>query len=1226
MTGRRWIAVGVAALGLALALALLSAAPAGAASADESATGTITIVLDAAPNDAQDFAFTGCQGPGCGPFTLDDDADGTLANAVTATDLGPGTYTITQAAVPNWALSSLTCDTGETIDLANRRATIALTAGEHTTCTFTNTSASITIRQSSNPADAHDFTYTGCLGSGCSTFALDDDGYEALPSQTGAAGLAPGTYVITQAADANWALTSISCTTGESVSLANRRVTITLTAGEQTTCTFTNRAPSITIVQDSSPNDAQDFAFSGCQGSGCADFTLDDDADGEHPNTQSAPVLAAGTYTITQAEPPPSWPLTSLSCTTNESTDVYARQVTIVLAPGEQTTCTFKNTLDTRPATLALVEDTAPDNPQDFVLHRCLADSCTDTTLDDDNDPGHSRTTAAASLAPGVYTLSVDAVDGYETASIACTGALVTPIDARTAAVRIRPATTVTCTFTHRPPQPRLTDVTQVSVGLDHTCAVVSGGQARCWGFDQDGALGDGGFDDSSVPVVVQAPDASGPLTDVRSISAGFGHTCAALTSGEARCWGYNTNGIGDGTTVNRPRPVAVSNPAGTGPLTGVADVSAAAGYSCAELSNGEARCWGANTSAQLGDGTTTARSRPVVVGNETGTGPLTDITQIAGGQTHTCALLSSGQVRCWGANADGRLGDGTTTDRARPVAVSNPEGTGPLTGVTHLAVGYLQTCAALDTGQAVCWGKNANGQLGDGTTVTRLRPVVVSDPGGAGPLGGVTRLAAGATQTCARVDSGQAYCWGVNLSTDVGDGLAVEHHRPFAVPNPDGTGPITGVDDVTGGLRHTCLLVDGGQVRCWGRNLNGNLGDGTTVTRLRPVPTIDPSAALQPLAGVTQLSTGSVHSCARLSTGEARCWGTTALGNPDYAEALAAVPVTDIDGSGPLVGVTQVSAGETHTCAVRTDTGAVCWGANREGQLGDGTKTSRTVPTPVLDEDGSGPLTGVVQIDAGSEQTCAVLTNHEARCWGAGLLGNGLGLGGDHTLPAVVTDVAPGDGPLTDVAQVSSGDDRACAALTTGQARCWGYTPGNGTTTPPSMEPVVVSNPENTGPLTDVVAVEAGVAVSCALLGSGQGRCWGSGTGDGTTTTRVRPVAVQDTTTAPLDHIVSIHLEDGHSCLTLSTGQARCWGDNQFGEIGSPPPATGSLRPIVVNDPTDGGEMVDVADITPGRMTTCALRTSGHVRCWGVAAWHSLGNGTTRTRYVPTPVLAPLS
>ena len=1238
MIGRRRIAAGIAGGALLAAVTLAHLLlTAGAASADEPTTGTITIVLDAAPNDAQDVTFTGCQGPWCGPFTLDDDTDPTRSNSTTA-DLEPGTYTVTQDAIPNWTLSTLTCDTGETTSLANRRATIDLTAGEDVTCTFTNTSASITIRQSSNPADAHDFTYTGCLGTGCSTFSLDDDANATLPNQTGAAGLAPGTYVITQALDPDWAVTSISCTTGESVSLANRRATITLTAGEQTTCTFTDRAPSITIVQNADPDDAQDFAYTSCLGSGCGAFALDDDSDPTNPPSITGQVLAAGTYTITQDEPAVSWPLSGLSCSTSETVSNFARKVTITLAPGEQTTCTFTNTRSTTPGTLTISEDREPDGPDDVTVHRCGDTGCTDIVLDDDARPDRSNTTSAVSLPPGYYTATADPVDGLEVAAISCTTSEPTDVDTRRVTVRLDPGEDQTCTFVHRQPQPPLTGVAQISAGTRDTCVRLTTGQARCWGDNADSAkLGDGTFTSTSTPAVVLRPDGGGPLTDVASISAGFAHSCAALSSGEARCWGYAGQGtLGNGNTSTSPTrlPAVVSNPAGTGPLTDVIDVGAGGGGSCALLGSGEVRCWGINSLGQVGDGTTNNRARPVAVSDPTGTGPLIDAAQLEVGLSTACTRLTSGEARCWGANPYGGLGDGTTVSRVRPVAVSNAGGSGPLTGIASIAGGWGHTCAVLENGQARCWGSNSNGQLGDGTTTNASRPVVVSNPDGTGPLTGVREMDAANNTTCAVLDSGEAYCWGENSSGQLGTGSTDERHRPTLVSAPIDAGAIEGVQHLSVGLNHACAIVGGAEVRCWGGNGSGALGDGTLMRRARPVSVIDPSVALRPLADVEQISTGDIHSCVLLTDGHVRCWGgdgtaTPLLGNPDVRSSNVAVPVSNDAGTDALTGVEAVTVGRAHTCALMESGQARCWGANGSGQLGDGTRTNRVLPVTVLNEDGTAPLTGIVQIDAGYGHTCAVLANGQARCWGDnsdGALGDGTAVL-EKDLPVVVVDPS-GSQPLVDVATISSGSARTCAMLTSGQARCWGVGRlGDGSATVRTSIPVVVSNPDASGPLTDVDTIESGQFGSCAALTTGQARCWDYLTGDGTSTRRASPVAVSNpSASGPLIDVAAIRSGDSHNCALLTSGQVRCWSEsNQFGELGAPPGTT-SRRPIVVADPRDGGAMVNVTAIGAGRFHTCAVGTDGGVRCWGANIWGTLGDGTMTPRVEPVDVLEPIS
>ncbi len=357
----------------------------------------ITIVEDGAPSEGHDFSFTGCrtETTACGAFSLDDDdgTDGALASTHVAGGLAPGSYTITQAAAPAWDLTALSCTTGERVELANRRVTIDLAAGEHAICTFTNSSTAITVVEDASPDAPQDFAFTGCLGSGCSTFTLDDDEDGARPSRVFGTGLAPGTYTITQAAVPGWDLTALSCDTGESVDLAHRRVTITLTAGERTTCTFRTSSSGITIVEAATPATTQDFSFAGCStgvGAGCSQFSLDDDADPTLPSRVTGAGLAPGTYTLTQADPAP-LVLSTLVCDTGEAIDLAQRRATITLAAREHVTCTFTNT--------------PPARPNDaFVAAQTLTGA--EGSVDTDNqyataevgEPAHAGNTAAHSL------------------------------------------------------------------------------------------------------------------------------------------------------------------------------------------------------------------------------------------------------------------------------------------------------------------------------------------------------------------------------------------------------------------------------------------------------------------------------------------------------------------------------------------------------------------------------------------------------------------------------------------------------------------------------------------------------------------------------------------------------------------------------------------------------------------------------------------------------------
>ena len=339
-------------------------------------------------------------------------------------------------------------------------------------------------------------------------------------------------------------------------------------------------------------------------------------------------------------------------------------------------------------------------------------------------------------------------------------------------------------------------------------------------------------------------------ITGAAALAAGSGHTCTVLADGSARCWGANTQGqLGDGLIVPSALPVAVRRSPGS--LLGeVRAIVAGSAHSCALLADRTVVCWGDNAYGQLGDGTTTDRRYATRVPG------LANVTRLAAGATHTCALLSNATVRCWGRNNSGQLGDGTKTTRRSPVRVTG------LTRVTQLAAGAKHTCARVSGGTVRCWGANAQGQLGDGTRTTRLRQVPAKR------LTGVSSLAAGTAHTCARLTTGAVRCWGDNAYGQLGDGTRTDRSFPVAVKT------VSTARSVAAATNQTCVVLADHSVRCWGANAHGQLGDGTTTTRLSPT-------RVTGLAGRTVLgiAMGSSHTCARLSTGGIVCWGANSSG-----------------------------------------------------------------------------------------------------------------------------------------------------------------------------------------------------------------------------------------------------------------------------------------------------------------------------------------------------------
>jgi len=368
-------------------------------------------------------------------------------------------------------------------------------------------------------------------------------------------------------------------------------------------------------------------------------------------------------------------------------------------------------------------------------------------------------------------------------------------------------------------------NASKISAGAFHSCALTSYGGIKCWGggyglwfgstYVYYGQLGNNKSSSSLKPV-----DVFGLSTAAVAVSAssaivtmsGTSHTCALTSSGAAKCWGAGSYGqLGNGATSSSLTPVDVS-----GMSSGVVAISAGAVHTCALTSSGAAKCWGEG--GQLGNGGTSSSLTPVDV-----SGLSSGVVAISAGLGHTCALTSSGAVKCWGDGSAGRLGNGGTSNSLTPVDVS-----GLSSGVVAISVSSNtnsgHTCALTSSGAAKCWGAGSYGQLGNGATSSSLTPVDVS-----GMSSGVVAISAGAVHTCALTSSGAAKCWG--SSSQLGNGGT--SHSPTPV---DVSGLSSGVVAISAGSGHTCALTSSGAVKCWGDGSAGRLGNGGTSNSLTPV------------------------------------------------------------------------------------------------------------------------------------------------------------------------------------------------------------------------------------------------------------------------------------------------------------------------------------------------------------------------------------------------------
>ena len=529
-----------------------------------------------------------------------------------------------------------------------------------------------------------------------------------------------------------------------------------------------------------------------------------------------------------------------------------------------------------------------------------------------------------------------------------------------------------------------VTGAEQVEAGDGFTCARVTSGEVLCWGGNDQGQLGDG---------TTTARGTAAPVMGIAGavdLAVFDDSACAALDTGAVHCWGQNDDGeLGDGTTADRTSPVPVMG------VSAATRVALGLSHGCAVM-DGALSCWGDNPYGQLGDGTTDDRPVAVPVPD------LADVASVAAGERHTCALRAAGQVVCWGDRLHYQIGDGDIAASAVPLDVMGLPG--PAAAIDP---GDTHTCARLVDGRVACWGSNGNGQLGDGTRTARRAPVAI------GAFSDAQQVSAARDHTCALRAGGAVWCWGRNDFGQLGDGSTTDRDVPAPVAG------LAGVVHVSAGYYHACAVLGDGTIRCWGDNDQGQLGDGTTTTSSMPV-------AVPGITGATRVEVGIDHTCAIVAGGAMRCWGggnAGQLGDGSTFDGPRLVPVAVLD----VPPADALSLGSEHSCAL-AGSEVWCWGYNANGRLGAGTVGwDWGAREPVFD------VSDAIALDAGGASTCVVRADGTAACWGAngdGQLGDGTFA--DRPAPVVVTGLA-------DVAQIAMGGGHACAVRADGTAACWG-------------------------------------------------------------------------------------------------------------------------------------------------------------------------------------------
>jgi alpha-tubulin suppressor-like RCC1 family protein len=641
---------------------------------------------------------------------------------------------------------------------------------------------------------------------------------------------------------------------------------------------------------------------------------------------------------------------------------------------------------------------------------------------------------------------------------------------------------------------------------------------------------------------------------------AGHSHTCGLKNTGQAFCWGMGNNGKrGAGGAIDRLTPVPVPLPSGVQ----FTELALGESHTCALGNDSKAYCWGQGWAGKLGDGTTTDRQTPAPVIMPGGT----LFSGITSSGHHTCAMGNDGYAYCWGRNPSGQLGTGNFVNQDRPTQVNNPAGV----TFAQISAGDTHTCAIGNDQKTWCWGMGQNGAIGNGSTADQPNPVPVDVPSGVIFL----ELAGGGGHSCATGNDNKIYCWGLNNNAQLGNGNNTNQLRPVQV-NAPGLSHMS----LTLNSNRSCTMGQDNRPWCWGW-VNG-------MEQRTPVSTDAPSGT-----SFYSVTAGANHACSLANPyNNAYCWGTGAngrLGNHQTADQHSPVEVGAAQAPpGPSgTPLTQVSVGNSHMCGIDQTAKAYCWGLNQQGQLGDGTTTIRQTPTAVNAPAG----VSFTQFALGSVHTCATGNDARTYCWGAGSTG-ALGNGSTADVPTPTPVDTPPGVTLTGLTAESG---HTCGLGSNAITYCWGsnYTGelGNGTTSN-GLRPMPVNAP--TG--VTFTQIAAGGSHTCGIGNDSRAYCWGLGIngamGNGSTADQLTPGPVTMPGGVAFTKITS---GQNHSCAIGDDNRTYCWGFNGNYQVGNGTSAN-QLTPVAVVVP--GGAVL--TEVAASSNLTCGLGNDTRVYCWG--------------------------
>ena len=728
---------------------------------------------------------------------------------------------------------------------------------------------------------------------------------------------------------------------------------------------------------------------------------------------------------------------------------------------------------------------------------------------------------------------------------------------------------------------------TSVGIGGSHSLAITSAGGLYAWGLGTSGQIGNDKIASVSSPVVILQ---TSPLLWLRASANNSGnHTVAIRSDGTLWAWGLNSSGqLGTNSTVTTSSPILVSGPAGASWSV----VAAGGAHSLAITTTGVLYGWGLNTSGQVGIGSLTTVSSPVLV-----SGPVNaSWSAITAGASHSLAIAATGLLYGWGQNTSGQVGTSSITTVSSPVLVSGPAGT----SWSAIAAGASYTLGITAAGILYGWGQNTSGQVGINSVVTVSSPVLVSGPAGTS----WAVIAAGAAHSLAITTAGRLYGWGLNTSGQVGIGSLTTVSSPVLVSGP----AATSWTSVAAGGAHSLAITTTGILYGWGLNSSGQVGNNTVLSTNSPVLVSGPTGA-----SWSAIAAGSSFSIGIVNTELLYGWGLGTSGQTGINTlGSVAVPTTVY---GPVNASWSVaSGGGFHSLAISTAGVLYGWGLNTSGQVGVASLTSRSVPALV-----SGPAgASWSAVTAGGYHSLAITTTGVLYGWGDNSTGE---LGINSSSVTTVSSPVLVSGPAgASWSAIAAGASHSLGITSAGRLYGWGQNTsgqaGINSLSANILSPVLVSGP----PGASWSAISAGSSYSLGITNTELLYGWGQNTsgqvGINSLTTVSSPVLVY---TPAAQSWLKISAGGAHTLGITGQNLITAWGLNSAGQLGINNTTSQSV-PVAVLGPAQTSWSV----IAAGGSHSLAITSAGRLYGWGQNTSGQVGITNVVNTFSPVLVSGP--